>query len=65
MKKLVKFLTGLLLVVGVGLAAYKASQKILWDNKASFVNPPSLNSWDPTERFEAARQAAKKYGGKG
>jgi len=62
-KKLLMWLGATLLAVSLVVAAYKGGQKLFWDNKASFVNPPSLDSWDPTERFEAARQAAKSYGG--
>ena len=64
MKNLLKALAKVLLAVGLSALAYKGGQKLCWDNKASFVEPASLDSWDPTERFEAARQSYKKYGGK-
>ena len=63
MRKLFVWLAVALLAACLLVAAYKGGQKLCWDNKASFVNPPSLDSWDPTERLEAARQAAKSYGG--
>ena len=51
-------------VIGLGLLVFKVVQKQCWDRQISLFAPPSLNSWDPTERIEAARQAARKYGGK-
>jgi hypothetical protein len=63
-KKLLMWLAATILAACLLVAAYKGVQKLCWDNKASFVNPPSLDSWDPTERFESARQAGKKWGGK-
>ncbi len=61
MKKLVmlKPLVILLLVA----FAFKAAQTVCWRNNVSLIGPPSLDSLDPTERIEAAREAAKKYGG--
>ena len=52
------------LLVCLPVVLLKVAQKICWDNHVSFVAPASLDSWDPTERIEAARNAAKKYGGK-
>ena len=51
----------LLAILAVALLL-KIAQEICW--KTKLIPPPSLDSWDPTERFEAARHAAKKYGGK-
>jgi hypothetical protein len=51
-------------VIGLGVLLFKAVQKQCWDRQISLFAPPSLGSWDPTERIEAARQAARKYGGK-
>ena len=42
---------------------FKVIQTVCWRNNVSLMSPPSLGSWDPTERVEAAWQAAKKYGG--
>jgi len=55
---------GMLLLLCLGTLVYKIVQKACWENNATFVNPPSLDSWDPTERVEAARQAGMKFGGK-
>jgi hypothetical protein len=63
MKILLNFV-GFLVLLCLGTLVYKTAQKACWENNASFVNPPSLDSWDPTERAEAARQAGMKYGGK-
>ena len=52
-----------LLVLCVGAALYKGAQKLLWETDLTFISPASLDSWDPTERYEAARQAANKFGG--
>jgi hypothetical protein len=52
----------LVVVCTVGFV-FKVAQKVCWDNNVSFMDPPSLDSWDPTERVEAARLAVKKYGG--
>jgi hypothetical protein len=63
MKRLLK--VGLvLMLVSLGVVVFKVVQKQCWDHKVSWFAPPSLDSWDPTERVEAARQAARKYGGK-
>lgn len=53
---------GLLCVLLVALSL-KGIQTVCWRNNVSLISPPSLGSWDPTERVEAAWQAAKKYGG--
>ena len=45
------------------LALLKVTQVICRRSKASFVAPASLDSWDPLDRIEAARNAARKYGG--
>jgi hypothetical protein len=54
------------LIVALCLAAflYKGCQKLGRENQPPFVDPPSLDSWDPTDRYEAAHQIYKKYGGK-
>lgn len=62
LKALLSF-TGILILVSIGVAIYKVAQKACWENKVEFVGPPSLDSWDPTERAEAAREAGKKLGG--
>ena len=64
MKALLESLAKLLLAVCLAALVYKVGQKLCRDNKASFVDPPSLDSWDPTDRYEAAREIYKKYGGK-
>lgn len=63
MKSLFKTVA-VLVCIGLGVLMFKAVQKLCWDRKISLFAPPSLTSWDPTERIEAARQAARIYGGK-
>ena len=60
MKKLLKILCALFIAAVV----YKGGQKVIWETKATIILPPSLDSWDPTERYEAAILAAKRFGGK-
>ena len=64
MKVFLKRFAVVLLVLFLPLFLFKVAQKVCWDNKPSWLAPPSLDSWAPTERIEAARQAAKTYGGK-
>jgi hypothetical protein len=52
------------LVIVTVVVLFKVAQKVCWDNNLTLIAPPSLDSWDPTERVEAARQAMKRYGGK-
>jgi hypothetical protein len=59
LKGIVKFVLVLFVVAFV----VKGAQTVCWRNHVSIIPPPSLDSWDPTERVEAAWQAAKKYGG--
>jgi hypothetical protein len=59
LKGIVKFVLVLFVVAFV----VKAAQTVCWRSNVSIISPPSLDSWDPTERVEAAWQAAKKYGG--
>jgi hypothetical protein len=63
-KAFLKTLALILVLFTFSVVLLKGCQKICWDTKATILGPPSLDSWDPTERWEAARQAAKKYGGK-
>lgn len=57
--------SGLFLVALIAIVLlFKIAQKVCWDNKFTVFAPPSLDSWDPTERVAAAREAMKKYGGK-
>ena len=53
----------LLLALCFAAFLFQGAQKLRWDNSVTVINPPSLDAWDPTERYEAARQAAKKFGG--
>jgi hypothetical protein len=62
MKRLMSVLAALGIVV-LAILAFKVVQKQCWDHHVKWWAPPSLQSWDPTERVEAARQIAKKYGG--
>jgi hypothetical protein len=50
-----------LLVLLIPVAGLKLLQNVCW---VTDLGTPSLDSWDPTERMEAAWWAAKKYGGK-
>jgi len=59
LKKSALTLLGLIAVVFL----FKIAQRICWENNFTVIAPPSLDSWDPTERVDAARQAMKKYGG--
>jgi hypothetical protein len=63
-KTLLESVFKLLLALCLAAGIYKVGQIWCRDNKVSFVDPPSLDSWDPTDRYEAAREIYKKYGGK-
>jgi hypothetical protein len=62
--KIVKRIIAGILLVCLAVALLKAAQVLCRKSKASFVAPASLDSWDPLDRGEAARNAAQKYGGK-
>jgi hypothetical protein len=53
-----------LVFLSFGASVFKVVQNECWKHNGRLFSPPSLNSWDPTERVEAARQAGKKFGGK-
>jgi len=63
LKRLLRWIGKRLLMVLLVALAFKAAQTICWRNQVRLVPPPSLDSWDPTERVEAAWEAARKYGG--
>jgi hypothetical protein len=63
-KTLLAGLIKLILALCLAALLYKGGQKLCRENKAPFVDPPSLDTWDPTDRYEAAHQIYKKYGGK-
>jgi hypothetical protein len=50
-------------VLCLAVAFLKVTQVICRQNKALSFDPASLDSWDPLDRIEAARNAAQKYGG--
>lgn len=60
-RKLVNAFFVLIIVAGI-VFVLKSAQLICWHYKV--IAPPSLESWDPHERVEAARLAIKTFGGK-
>jgi len=63
MKTFLERTFALIVLVAVGLFLWKVAQNYCWNHNVSFLSPPSLGSWDPWERAEAARRLGKKYGG--
>jgi hypothetical protein len=64
-RKTVAIVGGLLVVFAVATASYKLLKTVSRKhNLGVWSQQPSLESLDPTERIEAARAAARKYGGK-
>jgi len=62
--KTVKFLGGVLVILVVIAASYKLLKVLSRKaNLGLWPKEPSLESLDPTERIDAAREAAQKYGG--
>jgi ABC-type sugar transport system substrate-binding protein len=62
-KPLRKWTTWIVSILLVAAIVAKAVHSARWHNNVPRMSPPSLDSEYPTARVEAARQAAKKYGG--
>lgn len=61
----VKLFAGALLVLVLLAVGYKLVKELSRKaNLGLWPKEPSLESLDPTERIDAAREAARKYGGK-
>jgi hypothetical protein len=62
--KIAKRIIAGIFLVCLAVTFLKVTQVICRQNKALSFAPASLDSWDPLDRIEAARNAAQKYGGK-
>jgi hypothetical protein len=64
-RKAIVCLVTILVILAAVAASYKLLKMVSRQAKLGlWPQEPSLESLDPTERIDAAREAARKYGGK-